>query len=318
MILEEIKKRAEIVNKAIEEYLPVKHPERLYLAARHLIKAGGKRLRPVLTIISAEAIERDYNKILPAAVAIETIHNFTLIHDDIMDEDELRRGVKTVHTLYGVPTAILAGDTLFAEAFKIMSECDVEKDCLVRGLRKLAEVCIEICEGQQMDMEFEERTFVSEDEYLEMIKKKTAVLIALSSSIPATLFNESKYEEKLWNYGLYSGMAFQIKDDVLDLTGKDKIGKDWGSDLVEGKKTLVIIKALESGVELESFGKRKATKEEIERDIKKLEECGAIEYAEKMAVEFSEKAKRELGALKDNESRKLLEELADFFVKRDY
>ncbi len=316
--MEEIKKRAEIVNEEIKKFLPIKDPEKLYKAARHLINAGGKRLRPVLSLIACEAIERDYRKILPAAVAIEVIHNFTLIHDDIMDEDEFRRGVKTVHTIYGVPTAILAGDTLFAEAFKIMSYCEVKSENLVDGMRKLAEVCVEICEGQQMDIEFEERDFVSEEEYLEMVRKKTSVLIALSSSIPAILFGEKKYESALWNFGINAGIAFQIKDDILDLLGKDKIGKDWGSDLVEGKKTLIVIKAFEEGVELESFGKGKADIEAIERDVKKLMECGAIEYAENKAIEYLNKAKKELEVLKDNEGRRLLEALAEFFVKREY
>ena len=316
--MEEIKKRAEIVNEEIKKFLPIKDPEKLYKAARHLINAGGKRLRPVLSLIACEAIERDYRKILPAAVAIEVIHNFTLIHDDIMDEDEFRRGVKTVHTIYGVPTAILAGDTLFAEAFKIMSYCKVKSENLVDGMRKLAEVCVEICEGQQMDIEFEERDFVSEEEYLEMVRKKTSVLIALSSSIPAILFGEKKYESALWNFGINAGIAFQIKDDILDLLGKDKIGKDWGSDLVEGKKTLIVIKAFEEGVELESFGKGKAEIEAIEKDVKKLMECGAIEYAENKAIEYLNKAKKELEVLKDNEGRRLLEALAEFFVKREY
>ncbi len=316
--MEEIKKRAEIVNEEIKKFLPIKDPEKLYKAARHLINAGGKRLRPVLSLIACEAIERDYRKILPAAVAIEVIHNFTLIHDDIMDEDEFRRGVKTVHTIYGVPTAILAGDTLFAEAFKIMSYCEVKSENLVDGMRRLAEVCVEICEGQQMDIEFEERDFVSEEEYLEMVRKKTSVLIALSSSIPAILFGEKRYESALWNFGINAGIAFQIKDDILDLLGKDKIGKDWGSDLVEGKKTLIVIKAFEEGVELESFGKGKAEIEAIERDVKKLMECGAIEYAENKAIEYLNKAKKELEVLKDNEGRRLLEALAEFFVKREY
>lgn len=140
----------------------------------------------------------------------------------------------------------------------------------------------------------------------------------MSSSIPAILFGEKKYEKALWNYGINAGIAFQIKDDILDLLGKEKIGKDWGSDLVEGKKTLIVIKAFEEGVELESFGKGKAEIEVIERDVKKLIECGAIEYAENKALEYLNKAREELKVLKNNEGRKLLEALAEFFVKRDY
>jgi len=318
-VKEEVAKRAEIVNKAIDELLPMRDPEGLYRACRHLIKAGGKRLRPVLSLISAEALGKDWKKILPAAVAIETVHNFTLIHDDIMDRDEMRRGVPTVHKLFGEETAILAGDTLFAEAFEILTRCDVEPENLVRATEMLADVCVKICEGQFLDMSFERRDFVSEKEYMEMVKKKTAVLIACSCSIPAVLFGESKEViDALWNFGLLSGIGFQIHDDVLDLIGGEKIGKDWGSDLVEGKKTLVIIKAMEMGVDIEIFGKGKASREEIERAVKRLEECGAIAYASKRAREFVEKGKSYLKVLPDSEAKTLLMEIADYLVTREY
>ncbi len=318
-IKKEVAKRAEIVNKAIEEYLPIKEPEGLYKACRHLIRAGGKRLRPVLSLISAEALGKDWRRILPAAIAIETIHNFTLIHDDIMDRDEMRRGVPTVHKLFGEETAILAGDTLFAEAFKIITKCDVEAENLVKATEMLADVCVKICEGQFLDMIFEQRDFVSEEEYLEMVEKKTAVLIACSCSMPALLFGErSEIVEALWNFGLLSGIGFQIHDDVLDLIGGEKIGKDWGSDLVEGKKTLVVIKAMEMGVDIEIFGKGKATKDEIAKAVQKLKDCGAIDYASKKAKEFVERGKDHLKLLPDSEAKTLLMAIADYLVTREY
>ncbi len=318
-VKEEVSKRAKVINDAIEEFLPLKEPEGLYRACRHLIKAGGKRLRPVLCLISAEALGEDWRKILPAAVAIETVHNFTLIHDDIMDRDEMRRGVPTVHRLFGESTAILAGDTLFAEAFEILTKCEVDARNLVKAVGMLAEVCVRICEGQFLDMEFEKREFVSEEEYLEMVKKKTAVLIACSCSIPAVLYGKSnRIIDALWNFGLFSGIGFQIHDDVLDLIGGKRIGKDWGSDLVEGKKTLVIIKAMEMGVEIEIFGKGKASEEEIEKAVKKLEDCGAIDYASKVAREFVEKGKGFLKVLPDSDAKNLLIELADYLVTREY
>jgi geranylgeranyl diphosphate synthase type I len=317
-IIEEVKKRAEIINKAIEEFLPIKEPEGLYKASRHLIKAGGKRLRPVLTLISCEAINRDWRKILPSAVAIETIHNFTLIHDDIMDRDEFRRGVPTVHKMFGEPTAILAGDTLFAEAFKILAKCEVEPENLIKAVDVVADVCVKICEGQYLDMEFEKRDFVTVDEYLEMVEKKTAVLIACSCSLPAILFGEDKYADDLWKFGLNCGIGFQIHDDVLDLVGSEKIGKDWGSDLVEGKKTLVILKAMEMGVEIEIFGKGKASKEEIAKAVEKLKECGAIDYASKIAKDYVEKGKKYIESLPNFEAKELLKGLADYLVTREY
>ena len=319
MISEIIKDRAEFVNKEIERILSIGEPDGLYRAARHYLAAGGKRLRPVITLLSAEALGYDYRKAVYAGIAIETIHNFTLIHDDIMDEDEMRRGVKTVHTLYGIPTAILAGDTLYAEAFEILTRSDAEPSNVVRAVSRLARVCVEICEGQYMDMSFEERDDVSESEYIEMVRKKTGVLIGISASIPAILFGESReVEEALWNYGIYSGVGFQIHDDLLDITGKEKIGKDWGSDIVEGKKTLIIIKAFEKGVELETFGKGRASREELERDIRKLVDCGAVDYARSKAREYIELAKSRLDVLDDNPAKSHLLELADYLIERDY
>lgn len=309
----EIQKRAKIVDEAIAELLPEKELG-LYKAARHLIKAGGKRIRPVIAMLVCEAMGEDYRKIMPAIVAIEAIHNFTLIHDDIMDRDEMRRNVKTVHKVFGEATAILAGDTLFAEAFSLLAKCDVEAFNINKAVEILADVCVKICEGQFMDISFEGR-MVSEEEYIEMVKLKTGALIAASASLPAVLFGRSDLFQPLWDYGIFAGIGFQIYDDVLDLTSEE-IGKDWGSDIVKGKKTLVVIKSFERGVKLETFGKEKAKIEDIKRDVEKLRECGAIDYAIKRAREFVEVAKRNLKVLGDSESRRVLESLTDFFVER--
>jgi geranylgeranyl diphosphate synthase type I len=315
----EITKRALIVEEAIRKYLPLKEPDELYKAARHLINAGGKRLRPVLTLLSVEAIKEDWNRIIPAAVAIEIVHNFTLIHDDIMDRDAMRRGVPTVHVLWDEATAILAGDTLFAEAFEIITLCDVDAANLVKASRVLANVCTKICEGQFLDMSFESRNFVFESEYIDMIQKKTGVLIAASCALPALLFGKSKeLVDALWDFGLLSGTGFQIHDDVLDLVGKEKIGKDWGSDLTEGKKTLIVIKAMEMGTEIDIFGKGKATKEEIEKAVQKLVECGAVDYAAQKAKEFVEEAKEKLSVLEDSPAKTLLMDVAEYLVTREY
>ncbi len=316
---EEISKRSRIIDRAISELLPQKEPDGLYKATRHLLKAGGKRLRPVMSLIVAEALGEDYEKILPAAVAIETIHNFTLIHDDIMDRDEMRRGVKTVHVLWGEPTAILAGDTLFAEAFYLLTFCDVESENLVKASRMLADVCVKICEGQFLDMSFEKREMVSEEEYIEMVTKKTSVLIAASCAIPAVLFGEKEeIVNALWDFGINCGIGFQIHDDVLDLVGKDKTGKDWGSDLIEGKKTLIAIKAFRDGNIPKIFGKRRASPEEIEEAVRMLKEKGAIDYASSKAEEFVEKGKKRLEVLPDSEAKKLLIGIADYLIKREY
>ncbi len=319
-LLDEIKKRSEIIDRAIEKYLPIDEPEELYKASRHLIKAGGKRLRPVTVLISTEAIEGNTDIVIPAAIAIETIHNFTLIHDDIMDNDTYRRGVPTVHTKWDVPTAILAGDTLFAEAFRILCKSSASPDKVVSAVNMLSDVCVKICEGQQMDMEFEKRTDVSEEEYMEMIRKKTAVLYAASSSIGPVLNGvDDKTVRAMWNYGEKVGMGFQIYDDVLDLIGnRDKLGKDWGSDLVQGKKTLVAIHALNRGVNLEVFGRGKASEDEIERDVQRLRDSGSIDYALKIARSLVDEGISSLDVLDDNPGKKLLIELAEFLITREY
>ncbi len=304
-----------VINDAVKELLPVREPEGLYKAARHLIKAGGKRLRPVLCLLSAEALGRSYEPIIPAAVAIETIHNFTLVHDDIMDRDEMRRGVPTVHRVYGEATAILAGDTLFAEAFRLLTMCKVEAENLIRAVDRVADVCVKICEGQYLDMSFENRETISEEEYLEMVKLKTGCLIATSTSLPATLFGEEKFEKGLWDFGLLCGIGFQIHDDWLDIMSEET-GKDLGSDILKGKKTLIVIKAFEKGVELETFGKQRARVEELRRDIERLKECGAVDYAARRAREFVEEGKKRLKSLPDSEAKETLLKLADYLVSR--
>ncbi|MDI9645550.1 MAG: polyprenyl synthetase family protein [Archaeoglobales archaeon] len=304
------------INKALDIYLTIKEPEGLYKAARHLIRAGGKRIRPVLFLIVCEALGKDYRKVLPAAVSIEAIHNFTLIHDDIMDRDELRRGVPTVHKVFGEATAILAGDTLFAEAFKFLTECEVDARNTLKAVEKLSEVCIKICEGQYFDMCFEEKSLVSEEEYIEMVKLKTGVLLAASASLPAILFGERKeVVDALWNFGIYCGIGFQIHDDTIDITSEET-GKDRGSDILKGKKTLIVIRAFNQGVRLSTFGRQKASSEELMEDLRKLEECGAIEYAARKAKEFIEKGKESIKILPDTEAKDTLMKLADFFISR--
>ncbi|MFW6185784.1 MAG: polyprenyl synthetase family protein [Halobacteriota archaeon] len=319
MLKQEIEKRSSIIEKEMDKSIGLDEPEELYKASRHLLTAGGKRLRPVLALISAEAIEEDYRKILPSALAIEIIHNFTLIHDDIMDKDVMRRNAPTVHVKWNEPTAILAGDTLFAKAFEIITECDVEPENVVRATKMLADVCIKICEGQYLDMGFEKRKNISEEEYINMVERKTAVLIATACSLPAVLLGKDKQiVDTLWNFGLASGTAFQIHDDVLDVVGGDKIGKDWCSDIVEGKMTLIAIKAMEMGVDIGIFGKGNADESEKREVMEKLVSSGAIDYTREMAEDYLSKAKANLAVLEETPARKLLEDIADYLIYREY
>ncbi|WP_136715196.1 geranylfarnesyl diphosphate synthase [Halorientalis salina] len=330
--------RREQVNQAITDELPIIRPERLYEASRYLLDAGGKRLRPTILLLAAEAIEdieplsADYRAfpsqsgevdVMSAAVSIEIIQSFTLIHDDIMDDDDMRRGVPSVHNEYDLETAILAGDTLYSKAFESMLETGAPAERSVRALSELATTCTKICEGQAFDIDFEGRNAVEPDEYLDMVELKTAVLYAAAASVPAVLLGADDAVDALYGYGLDIGRAFQIQDDLLDLTTpSEKLGKQRGSDLVEGKKTLVTLHARQNGVDVDGLVDAEdvdAVEEtEVEAALKELRAAGSIEYARETAHELIASGKANLEILPDNESRDLLGGIADYLVEREY
>lgn len=318
-IIEEVQKRSKMINGLADLLLPVAQPEELYLASRHLMEAGGKRLRPAMLILATEAVGGDVQKVLPAAFSIELIHNFTLIHDDIMDQDILRRGYPTVHIKWGLPAAILAGDTLYSKAVEILAGVDAPSERVVRCLNILSKTCTEICEGQWMDMMFEGLLKVSEAEYMKMVEKKTSVLFAAATSIGGILGGCDEKEAKaLWEIGRITGIAFQIRDDVLDLiTPVEQLGKERGSDLMEGKKTLIRIHALERGVKLDHI-KRGAFKEDIDAAVQALQDAGSIDYAMEKAQQLVAQGKAKLDVLPDSRAKELLKEMADYMVTRTY
>jgi len=210
---EKLEKERRAVNLEVQKTL-IGKPEPIYAASRHLCLAGGKMVRPLLCMISCEAAGGKRMAAAKTAAAIELIHTFTLIHDDIMDEDDMRRGQPSVHKLYGIPTAILAGDLLFSKAFEI---------CDRRTFRLLARATGEICEGQELDISFEKRTDVTEDEYMEMIRKKTAVLLEAACEAGAVVGDGTCEEiETLASFGLFIGIAFQIQDDILGVTADEE------------------------------------------------------------------------------------------------
>lgn len=319
------------VNKFIEEVVKLeREPTLLYKAARHIIDAGGKRLRPYLVLKSCRLVGGREEDAIPTAAALELLHTFTLIHDDIMDEDEKRRGLSTVHAKWGVPVAIVAGDLLFAKVYETITKYTdprhVPPKRILRVLRNISEATIAICEGQTLDMSFERRETVSEDEYFEMIRAKTATLFEVSARCGAILGGAKESQvQNLGRYGHYAGVAFQLIDDVLGLTADEKIlGKPVGSDIREGKKTLIVVHALKHASEdqrkkiLETLGDRSASPERIRETIDLVRSLGSISYAEEKAREYVEKSKIALSDFPATEDREDLISLADLIFARKY
>ena len=320
MMEDELEKRAALVTEAIEQLLPVVHPRGLYEASRHLVDSGGKRLRPSMLLLAAEAVGGEAAALAPAAVSIELIHNFTLIHDDIMDNADVRRGRPAVHKLWGESGAILAGDTLYSKAFQVLGMTPAEPGRILRAMNMLSRTCTSICEGQWLDMEFESRDRVSEAEYMEMIEKKTGVLYGASAGMGAILAGASNEVVLAMDlFGRLTGMGFQLQDDVIDLTTPEKVsGKRQGGDLIEGKKTLIIIHALANNVSVQVFGKKEATFDQIQQSISILQKSGSIEYARSRAEEMVAQGKKALQVLPDSDAKTTMLELADFMIRRRY
>jgi len=259
--------------------------------------------------------------VMAAGVSVEIIHLFTLIHDDIMDDDDLRRGVSAVHRKYDTETAILAGDTLYSTAFEILLETGAPAERSVRALDMLASTCTEICEGQALDIDFESRSDVTAGEYDEMIELKTAVLYGASASIPAILLGaDDETVGELYRYGLDVGRAFQIQDDLLDLlAASDDMGKQRGSDLIEGKRTLITTHAREQGVDVDALvDPENPTEADIDAAVEALREAGSIDFARERAHELIAQGKGRLDVLPDNEARGLLRDVADYLIEREY
>ncbi len=318
------------VDRFIDELLKPRRPHVLYEAARHIISAGGKRLRPYLVLKSCELVGGDPDSAVPYAAALEVLHNFTLIHDDIMDNDSLRRGKPTVHARWGVPLAITSGDFLFAKVFQIMVEPAVKgtlpPEKAVSCIERVADASIEICEGQVMDTSFPSTKDVSEEDYISMIGEKTAALFRACAEVGAIVGGGSSDEiANLGTYARNAGIAFQIVDDVLGLTSDEEtLGKPIGSDLREGKKTLILIHALENASATEGeaiervLGFHEASPSEMAVAIRALKSMGSIEYAKDIAMEYANEAERALTSFPDSAAKRDLLELVEYFTERLY
>ena len=320
MMEEELEDRAALVTATIEKLLPVMHPRGLYEASRHLVDSGGKRLRPSMLLLAAEAAGGEALALAPAAVSIELVHNFTLIHDDIMDNADVRRGRPAVHKIWGQSGAILAGDTLYSKAFQVLGMTAASPERILGAMNMLSRTCTAICEGQWLDMEFESKDRVTENEYMEMIEKKTGVLYGASAGMGGLLAGASpEVVRALDEFGRLTGMGFQLQDDVIDLLTPEEVsGKKQGGDLIEGKKTLIMIHAFANDIVVPVFSKKDASAEEIFRSISILEGSGSIEYARSRAEEMVVQGKRALDVLPPSPAKETLLELADYMIRRRY
>jgi geranylgeranyl diphosphate synthase type I len=301
-------------------------PPALYDASLHLIRAGGKRLRPFMTLKFHCLYSEDESAAVPAAAALELVHNFTLIHDDIMDKDDIRHGVPTVHTRFGEPLAILAGDVLFAEAFRLVAETPAlagDYGRLDKAVKLLAESLVVLCEGQAIDVEASTGELYTEERYYDIIRKKTAALFE-AASVMGVITGGGKEDDQhsARMYARNVGMAFQIVDDLLGVVGDSAVtGKPVGNDLREGKKTLPIFMAVQRsdeddrGLLLKVWGKADAKQEDVEAAVEVLRRLEIDKAARNLANDHVEKA---LGFLRrlPGDDKHWLADLAHFIVER--
>ena len=315
-----------MVNEFLANLPYERKPKSLYEPIRYVLSMGGKRIRPTLMLLGYNLFKDNPEKILMNAVALETYHNYTLLHDDLMDNADLRRGHETVHKKWDANTAILSGDSMLVLAYERMAQCD-EKH-LAKVLKLFTTTALEIGEGQQFDMEFENRNDVREEEYIEMIRLKTSVLLACALKMGAILADASDEDaENLYKFGEQIGLAFQLQDDYLDVYGDTKVfGKEIGGDIASNKKTYMLINAfnlandtqraeLQKWVDAKDFDRA----EKVAAVTRLYNEIGIDKLAQDKIAYYFEQSKKYLDAVNVPAERK--EELAKYaqkMMKRQY
>jgi len=322
--------RLEAIKASLEQHiqqLDLKgNPPELYDPITYLMSLGGKRIRPLLTVLAYGLYKEDYQKILTPAVAIEVFHNFTLMHDDIMDNAPLRRGKATVHEKWNENTAILSGDVMLVKAYELL--LSIEPDILKESIQLFSKTAAEVCEGQQLDMNFENRETVSEEEYLDMIRLKTAVLLGFALQLGAVLAGASRADAShLYDFGVNIGIGFQLKDDLLDVyADKEKFGKQVGGDIIANKKTYLLVKAkqLATGKEKENLqrwldAKTFDPEEKVKAVTAIYDKLEIKEKSMQLMADYFEKGFNQLSNLKVNkpEALQLLWGLTHNLANRD-
>ena len=321
-MLERLKQETKEVEEAIRFLIDEERVPELKGPMTYLVSAGGKRIRPALCVLACEAVGGKREDAVFPAAAIELIHNFSLVHDDIMDNDDLRRGKPTTHKVYGIAFAINGGDGLFAKAFQAIARAKLPHEKKAKVLTLFSDAIFDVIEGQAMDMAFEKKEKLSVNDYLEMITRKTGRLIENSIDIGAVCGGAREEQAKaLDKYGFSIGRAFQIQDDIIGITGDPaKTGKPAGNDIREGKKTIIVLHALENSDDQstlrKALGNREASKQEIADAIAFLEQTGSIKYAKQYARKLSEQAKQAISILQEGQAKQTLLEIADFTATR--
>jgi geranylgeranyl diphosphate synthase, type I len=318
------------VNEFILSYLDGT-PKELYLASSHYISSGGKRLRPYIVLKVSELFGGTSRRAMPAAAAVELIHNFSLVHDDIMDNDEVRHNVPTVHASYGVPLAILAGDILFSKAFQMMAVGGLREGITEKSISemvsRLSTACINVCEGQAIDMQMASNASqsYSQTDYIHMIEKKTASLFDLSCSLGVLSADNRKIEDldRLSVFGKNIGIAFQLIDDLIGIVGDPQItGKAVGNDIREGKKTFPMVLVLEKAELnernklLKLFGSRRTTDVELREATRIISNLGIEGEIRSLAESYVRQALESLEAYPDSNQKNALQTSADFIIQR--
>lgn len=310
-----------LIENAIPEIAYPAQPANLYEPIKYIMSLGGKRIRPVMVLMATELFTDDVNKALDVALAIETFHNFTLVHDDIMDNAPLRRGKQTVHEKWGVNNAILSGDVMMVESNKHLSKVDVS--VLQPVLDTFNQTAQGVCEGQQLDMEFESRDDVSIDEYIEMIRLKTAVLLGGAMKLGAIVGGaDEKNADLLYQFGENLGIAFQLQDDILDVYGDpEKFGKQVGGDIISNKKTFLHLnaKALINAEETKVLlGKHENAAQKVSAVTQLYNSYGIRELSNAKMEQYLAKAYQALNDLAVQEDRKTnLRELTKQIMERE-
>ncbi|MBI3189238.1 MAG: polyprenyl synthetase family protein [Ignavibacteriales bacterium] len=327
MTTEQFHKRYAQVKARIEKQLRLlvssSEPKSVYEPIKYVLEAGGKRVRAALVLLACEAAGGQTNDALHAAVAMEVLHNFTLVHDDVMDNSLLRRGRPTVHTKWDTNIAILSGDEMVAYAYQSLLKTKSTRQQQI--VRTFTDAFIQVCEGQGFDKEFETRNDVTLPEYLMMIQKKTARVISASCEIGGLIGDGTTREvTALRTFGESLGIAFQIQDDLLDITGTEQqLGKPIGGDILEGKKTYLLLKALERATGndrtiLQKVVRKKTTEKNIIQNVYRIyEQTGVLNDAHKQVLQYTSHSLQALSRLKESNARMMLHSLAQQLLERN-